>query len=161
MINCPKCNNNYAFEETACPECQFTPEEIDGFKSWSPELSSQGGGYDPKAYEQLSQLESRNFWFRSRNKLIIWALNKFSPSMKSFLEVGCGTGFVLSGVNNHFSFTNLLGSEIFSEGLKHASRRLPEAKFIQMDARAIPYVEQFDVIGAFDVIEHIKENTLV
>ena len=56
--------------------------------------------------------------------------------MKSFLEVSCGTGFVLSGVNNHFSFTNLLGSEMND-------------------------FEQFDCIGAFDVIEHINEDELV
>ncbi|GAA5785972.1 hypothetical protein YWS52_22950 [Chitiniphilus shinanonensis] len=27
-----------------------------------------------------------------------------------------------------------------------------------MDARRIPYVEEFDVVGAFDVLEHIKED---
>ena len=30
-----------------------------------------------------------------------------------------------------------------------------------MDARQIPYVEEFDVIGAFDVLEHIEEDEVV
>ena len=30
-----------------------------------------------------------------------------------------------------------------------------------MDARAIPFVEEFDVIGAFDVLEHIEEDDMV
>jgi 2-polyprenyl-3-methyl-5-hydroxy-6-metoxy-1,4-benzoquinol methylase len=27
-----------------------------------------------------------------------------------------------------------------------------------MDARHIPFVEEFDIIGAFDVLEHISED---
>jgi len=30
-----------------------------------------------------------------------------------------------------------------------------------MDARQIPFVDEFDVIGAFDVLEHIEEDELV
>ncbi len=30
---------------------------------------------------------------------------------------------------------------------------------LQFDACAIPYKAEFDVIGAFDVIEHIEEDT--
>jgi SAM-dependent methyltransferase len=51
----------------------------------------------------------------------------------------------------------LYGSEIFVAGLGFASKRLPSAKFMQMDARKIPFENEFDVIGAFDVLEHIKE----
>ena len=33
--------------------------------------------------------------------------------------------------------------------------------FFQMDARRIPFEDEFDVIGAFDVIEHIEEDEIV
>jgi SAM-dependent methyltransferase len=32
---------------------------------------------------------------------------------------------------------------------------------MQMDARALPYADEFDVVAAFDVIEHIDEDELV
>ena len=42
-----------------------------------------------------------------------------------------------------------------------AARRLPSASLFQMDARNIPFREEFDVIGAFDVLEHIQEDERV
>jgi SAM-dependent methyltransferase len=38
---------------------------------------------------------------------------------------------------------------------------LPNAEFMQMDARNIPYKSELDAIGAFDVLEHIEEDELV
>ena len=53
------------------------------------------------------------------------------------------------------------GSELFSQGLAFAAERLPGAELMQMDARSIPYVAEFDAIGAFDVLEHIVEDEMV
>ena len=38
---------------------------------------------------------------------------------------------------------------------------MPEARFFQMDARNIPFENEFDVIGVFDVLEHIEEDEIV
>lgn len=81
--------------------------------------------------------------------------------MSSYLEVGCGTGYVLSGMAKAFPQTAINGSELFSNGLHFASGRVPRASFMQMDARKIPYKEEFDVAGAFDVLEHIAEDETV
>ncbi len=37
----------------------------------------------------------------------------------------------------------------------------PGVPLLQVDARDIPYVEEFDVLGAFDVLEHIDEDEAV
>jgi SAM-dependent methyltransferase len=74
------------------------------------------------------------------------------------MEIGCGTGFVLSGIRDALPKLKLSGSEIFSAGLGFAAERLPDVELFQMDARRIPFKEEFDVIGAFDVLEHIKED---
>jgi SAM-dependent methyltransferase len=42
--------------------------------------------------------------------------------------------------------------------LNFASARQPAIDFMQMDAREIPFVNEFDAIGAFDVLEHIEED---
>ncbi|SFG21204.1 Methyltransferase domain-containing protein [Duganella sp. CF458] len=118
-------------------------------------------GFKPHYFEELAAVEARNFWFRSRNKLILWALRAYQPGMRSFLEIGCGTGFVLSAVAAQFPQARMAGSEHLAEGLDYARQRVSRAEFSQMDARAMPYREEWDAIGAFDVIEHIKEDKLV
>jgi SAM-dependent methyltransferase len=55
----------------------------------------------------------------------------------------------------------LAGSEIFSAGLEFAAERLPGVDLFQMDATNIPYLDEFDVIGAFDVLEHIAPDEAV
>lgn len=115
-------------------------------------------GFQPHYFKQLAELEAKNFWFRARNRLIVWALSKYQPNLQSFLEIGCGTGFVISAISKRFPGARLLGSEYFEEGLLYARQRLPGAEFSQMDARLIPYESELDAIGAFDVLEHIEED---
>ena len=109
----------------------------------------------------LAAIESGHWWFRSRNHIIIWALRRFVPEFRDFLEVGCGTGFVLQGVSGAFPTVQLKGTEYFDEGLVHARERIPQAEFIQLDARLMTDTMSHDVIGAFDVIEHIEGDELV
>jgi len=118
-------------------------------------------GFKDHYFKELAELEAGNFWFRARNKLILWALHKYSPQLKSFLEIGCGTGFVISAISKQFPGVWLSGSEYLDEGLVYARQRLPGAEFTQMDARHIPYESELDAIGAFDVLEHIEEDEAV
>jgi SAM-dependent methyltransferase len=157
---CLRCAKTFIASAWHCPNCGNEPEIRAGFPSFAPELSSNEGFKDTYFIE-LFDLERRNFWFRARNRLILWALGRYFPSAKTFLEIGCGTGFVLSGVAAAKPRLRLSGSEISIAGLAFASSRIPGADFFQMDARAVPFVDEFDVMGAFDVLEHIKEDQVV
>jgi len=106
-------------------------------------------------------VEEGHWWFRSRNRLILWALESKVGSFRSFLEVGCGTGFVLQGVQQRFPDAELQGAEYFEEGLVHARRRVPTATFRRLDATTMTDANAYDVIGAFDVIEHIEADETV
>ncbi len=161
MKSCPKCDSGFEAEVWNCPACQFRPIVVDGFPVLAPALAHDGAGFRPKAFEKLAGLEAQNFWFCARNRLILWALGTFFPGMQRYLEVGCGTGYVLAGVAGAFPAAKLIGSEVFVVGLPYAAARVKRAELIQMDARQIPYVDEFDVIGAFDVLEHIDEDEVV
>ena len=161
MKRCLSCSAVYAGESWACPDCGHSPDVVAGFPVLAPELAHGGAGFEPDAFAELAVLEANNFWFRSRNRLLIWALRRHVPHMHRYLEIGCGTGYVLAGVAQAFPETAITGSEVFSVGLPFAAARLGKAELLQMDARHIPYLEEFDVIGAFDVLEHIEEDEAV
>jgi len=161
MKICSGCGEKINSLGWRCPSCSHTPKLIEGYLAFAPELAEASDGFEARFFSQLATLEAKNFWFRSRNRLIIWALQRYFSEAKNFLEIGCGTGFVLSGIEQAFPKLALYGSEIFTTGLGFASQRLSGAELFQMDARKIPFENEFDVIGAFDVLEHIKEDTIV
>ncbi|MNU92460.1 trans-aconitate 2-methyltransferase [compost metagenome] len=117
--------------------------------------------FPKSAFEALAQAEARHWWFRTRNRVIIWVLKSHIGKIRNFLEIGCGTGFVLEGIQQEYPETTLTYTEFFDEGLMHARRRVPGASFEKLDARAMNDAARFDVIGAFDVIEHINEDEQV
>ena len=142
----------------ACPECGATIPVVDGFDAYAPEFAHEGGVFKADYFAALAEQEEQHFWFRVRNKIILWAIRKYVRDFDSFLEIGCGTGFVLRGVSQAYPRSRIVGSEIFTAGLGFASDRLPKAHLVQMDACRIPFIDEFDVIGAFDVLEHIKDD---
>jgi SAM-dependent methyltransferase len=128
---------------------------------FAPDLATGCAGFPPASFQTLSRCEGAHFWFRARNRLLTWAFGRYFANAASFLEIGCGTGFVLGGFRATFPRLSVSGSEIFNEGLSIARQRLRDVSLFQMDARRVPFVEEFDVIGAFDVLEHIEEDEIV
>jgi len=160
MKHCLSCLNNFESSSWLCPHCGNQPPEHHGFLTFTPELGCSEG-FDPALYSKLAAIEARHFWFRARNELIAWSMQTYFPKAQNMLEIGCGTGFVLSGLREKFPHLALAGSEIFTEGLAFAAERLRPMSLYQIDARKIPFRDEFDVIGAFDVLEHIEEDEQV
>jgi len=158
---CLACDEAFDSGTWRCPRCAHEPAHADGFLAFAPELARANSGFDATQFAEYARLESSNFWFRARNRLILWALRRHFPGGKNFLEVGCGTGFVLSGIARAHPALAVTGSEVATEGLAFAARRAPGATLIQMDARRIPFRAEFHAAGAFDVIEHIEDDRAV
>ena len=118
----------------------------------------RGNGFSPEYFPGLAKVEAGSFWFRARSSLLVWALGYYFPDAESLLEVGCGNGFVLGTVRSSLPHLRLSGGDVFMEGLQFGRRRVPTASFTQLDARQLPFRAQFDVVGAFDVIEHIEDD---
>jgi SAM-dependent methyltransferase len=158
---CLDCGGTHAGEDWGCPACGKAPQVRDGVLCFAPDLAGGGEGYDNAHFAILAGKEAGSFWFQARNRLILGELGRRAPSLDRFLELGCGTGFVLSAVAGRFPGARLCGSEMHSAGLAFAQARLPKAELLQMDARAIPFNEEFDAVGAFDVLEHIEDDAAV
>jgi SAM-dependent methyltransferase len=160
MKRCLNCQTPFESAEWACPTCAYHPVSQEGVLCFAPELSDSSDGFEAGFFPRLAEIEEGYWWFRARNELVIWATRKWFSHAQNFLEVGCGTGYVLLGMHRAFPAMALSGSEIFQAGLGFAQQRLPKASLFQMDARAIPFEQEFDLVGAFDVLEHIPEDTL-
>lgn len=162
MRVCPECTHDHPAEQTKCPHCNWSPPIVGGFPAYAPDLNAAGAaGFKPESFAELARYEEGSFWFRARNNLILWAVERHAPKFRNMLEIGCGTGFVLSALAHRFPEARFTGSEIFTRGLQFAAQRAPKARLYQMDARAIGHRDEFDVIGAFDVLEHIAEDKIV
>lgn len=161
MRQCQSCGSFNVDVTWRCGACGGMPAREDGFLAFSPELARQSSGFRPEYFQQLSEVEEGNFWFVARNRLIGWAARRYFPQTLTFCEIGCGTGYVLKGLASAMPNWKLFATEIYADGLAFAAARVPAASFCQLDARRIPFVAEFDVVGAFDVLEHIEEDEAV
>jgi SAM-dependent methyltransferase len=134
------------------------PIQREGIFLFSHFLAETNDGFKGSYFRELAKIEDRHFWFRNRNRLLAWAVQTYFPETRKFLEIGCGTGFVLKGLVRAFPEMQLAGGELFLEGLKFARTRLPGVDLYQMDALRIPFESEYDLVGAFDVLEHIEED---
>ncbi len=117
------------------------------------------GGYDDALFELLAEAEPHSFWYRARARLIVDVVRRFFPDARDLLEVGSGSGGVLLALHHAFPELRLVGAEPSPEGIAVARRRLPdEIELVEADVLALPYEESFDVVGAFDVLEHVEDD---
>lgn len=161
MKICLRCEQRFEARDWTCPACGHEPERTDGLLRFAPELDSQADDFDARWFPALAAREAASFWFRSRNRLIVWALGRHFPSARSLLEVGCGTGFVAAGIADAVATLTLQAGDAHSSGLAFARDRVPRAHLYQLDARSLPFEREFDVVGAFDVIEHLDDDERV
>lgn len=117
--------------------------------------------FQAEYFATLAEVEAGHWWFRARNRLILWVLSRRAGPLSSFLEIGCGTGYVMEAVRSAYPAARIFGTEFFSEGIRYAQKRVPTAEFRCLDATVMDERGCYDVIGAFDVIEHIENDVKV
>lgn len=126
--------------------------------AYATAMSVAGEGYDRDAFSQIAELEPRSWWFRSRNRLLEATIHECFPQAQTVLEIGCGTGYTLAALRAALPTASLTGTELFEEGLTIARQRWPDVALVQADARDLPFDEEFGLVGAFDVLEHIDDH---
>jgi len=127
------------------------------------EGSGRNSGYDPECFDELALVEDRHYWFRARSKAISAIAAQITAAVRPsyrILEVGCGTGNVLRALRQSCPGAQVIGMDFLAEGLRHAQRR-SNCPLVQGDLRRPPFSPVFNLVGAFDVIEHVQDDVMV
>ena len=87
---------------------------------------------------------------------------KRAAAGKTVLEIGFGDGYGM----NYLSGTarELTGLDIIANNIPLAQKKYPKSnlKFVHFDGKRFPFSDKsFDIVGSFQVIEHIPEPALV
>lgn len=113
---------------------------------------------DREVYDRLDQLEDRHWWFSARRAILerVIRANVLNGDRIKILEAGCGTGGNLTMLG---ALGDLVAFEPDDDARKLAATKsdceirhgtLPDGN---------PYKNQkFDLIVAFDVIEHVEQD---
>ena len=132
---------------------------VDGIKCYSPEVASAYTDYPDSGFDLTDENAESSFWVSSRNRLFKRIVQRhLLPTGKTkFLEIGCGTGDFIRQIAQNESL-EITGSEIYLKGLVYAKKNLPGVEFIQFDVTQGKIDQQFHIITAFDVIEHVDND---
>lgn len=109
-------------------------------------------------YDQMAELDDRHWWYRGRREVLAALIRRVvkPPQDAEILEIGCGTGhnFPMLG-----AFGRVDALELDDQMRAYAEKRLGR-KVLSAPLPELAGVPDggYDVIGAFDVIEHIDND---
>lgn len=156
MIICP-----YTKEELIkkgnkliCNESGFSADiKEDGSVFFHPDIDEHFNDYDASGLDILFQAENTHFWFNNRKKIILELFNKYIGKSDKIIEIGAGTGNVARMLLEKGYQVSV--GEIHSTGIEYAKNYGIHERY-QFDLMRCPFKEHFDVVGMFDVLEHIE-----
>lgn len=109
-------------------------------------------------YEQMAELDQRHWWYCARRDVVAALIRRVvrPPKDAAILEIGCGTGhnFKMLGEFGHVDALEL-DDEARAISEKRLGRSIMSAPLPEL--AGVPE-RHYDMIGAFDVIEHIDDD---
>lgn len=104
-------------------------------------------------YRLMYELEERHWWYAGLHELLLSTIREISGNVRTLkiLDAGCGTGFMLKGLER---FGNAFGIDISETALEYCRRR-GLRRVARSSVTALPFAdESYDVVLSADVLYH-------
>lgn len=112
---------------------------------------------DKAYYKQYYDFERSHWWFLARAEILESFVNEFGKSGLSILDAGTGTGANSVWLSNYGEVTSME----FDQDCIDYSHSKNNLKYVQGSLLELPFADDsFDLVCAFDVIEHIDDHEL-
>jgi SAM-dependent methyltransferase len=113
---------------------------------------------DPRFYKQLRAIERTHWWFAGRRQVLLGVLGRLDVRAAMILDAGCGTGTNLDLLRAHFAESTIHGIDIEAEPLRYCRQDRADP-VLQADFAELPFRDEaFDLVCAFDALEHVSDD---
>jgi SAM-dependent methyltransferase len=110
---------------------------------------------NPEEYAQLFKLGQTHWWFVGTRDILCASLRGYASANTRILDVGCGSGLMMSRMSNTGSVFGVDSSEA---ALRHC-KNIGLSGICRGDAETLPFkAETFDLIVAADLLEHCEDD---
>lgn len=111
---------------------------------------------DEAVYQRMAEVQSTHWWYEGRRHILGSVISRLQlPKNARILEAGCGTGANLALLK---TYGQVEGFEPFDFAVSKAAEVSGCVVKSGLLPKGIPFEGPYDLIGAFDVIEHVEPD---
>ncbi len=160
MKICPDCHKNLAINTDHCMSCSWTLDIVEGLPVYLSTKDKADAmfktyldNYNEISMDDLEESIQHETYLQSQNKKLF----SYIPNVEGLnvCEIGVGKGLLLqhlitgkpaklTGIDISLTYLNVIGSKLGKD-----------VNLIVANAENIPYTNEFDIIIAADIIEHV------
>lgn len=137
---------------------RYNYQTLNGIKIFNKDIDTHYKDYPVKGLDTLYQAENTHFWFIARKEFIYQSMLLDIKKSSKIIEIGAGTGNVTRFLQSK-GYTNISVGEMYKHGLEYA-KSYGIQNLYQFNLLQTPFIEEFDTVCIFDVLEHIEDDIL-
>ena len=120
---------------------------IDTFNNWAHKNKDEG-------------MEKNHSY--SVNKMLELIPPKILSNEFSFIDIGCGNGWVVKKIRDYINCAKSVGIDGAEKMIKKAIKSDKQSNYYQLDIETMDYKDQFDIVFSMEVFYYLKspQNTL-
>lgn len=114
---------------------------------------------DADVYRRMAEIQDHHWWYEGRRRILATLISRLNlPTDAQIMEAGCGPGANLKMLSRFGSVSAFEPDEYAINHCRAYSGLPASALQTGFLPAPIPFNGPFDLVGAFDVIEHVQQD---